>query len=132
MGSCLTRDDRVHEAHREVEEAIKRKGTCTATDESEAKSKFDGDKSMLRLRVRRESRIVNVEPRGEVLRIKVLVTQGELKQISNFQKDFKYSSVGQSVAAMKLRRPRVCDVGTNDVRINGNWQPSLDSISEDH
>ncbi|KAJ0113007.1 hypothetical protein Patl1_02035 [Pistacia atlantica] len=88
-------------------------------------------KSMVRLRVRRESRIVDVEPKGEVLRIKVLVTQEELKQILNYNKDFKYSSVEQLVTAMKLRRPSICEVGTNHDRMNSNWRPALESIPED-
>ncbi|XP_031278637.1 uncharacterized protein LOC116137088 [Pistacia vera] len=134
MGNCLIRDNKAlarnagDESQREVEETI---GTFTATDESEAKSKFDGGKSMVRLRVRRESRIVDVEPKGEVLRIKVVVTQEELKQILNYNKDFKYSSVEQLVTAMKLRRQSICEVGTNNDRMNNNWRPALESIPED-
>ncbi|KAJ0053566.1 hypothetical protein Pint_02044 [Pistacia integerrima] len=86
---------------------------------------------MVRLRVRRESRIVDVEPKGEVLRIKVVVTQEELKQILNYNKDFKYSSVEQLVTAMKLRRQSICEVGTNNDRMNNNWRPALESIPED-
>lgn len=121
-----------HEPQREVEETIKRMETLTATNQSEAKSRFDGGKSILRLRVRRENRIVDVEPKGEVLRLKVVVTQEELKQILNYKKDFKYSSVEQLVTAMKLRRRSICEVGTDEDGINSNWRPALESIPEDH
>ena len=73
--------------------------------------------------------------RSGVVRIRMVVTQEELKQILDYKKsDSKFSSVEQLLREMRLRGRSVFQVEKNygNCGINGSWSPALESIPEDH
>lgn len=73
---------------------------------------------------------------GGAVRIRVVVTREELKQILNFRKNINYSSVEQLVSALRLRarsRPDEGGTASTDGGIMcGSWKPRLGSIPEEH
>ncbi|XP_011047269.1 PREDICTED: uncharacterized protein LOC105141672 [Populus euphratica] len=107
-----------------------------------AKIERGGKAKMVRFRLNEE---VNVDKDGDLgdetaskgggaVRIRVVVTKEELKQILNFRENINYSSVEQLVSALRLReRSRPDEGGTStDGRIMcGGWKPLLGSIPED-
>ncbi|KDP25835.1 hypothetical protein JCGZ_22865 [Jatropha curcas] len=64
---------------------------------------------------------------GEGVKIRLVVTKEELKQILNLKKEMNYSSVEQLLEILRLssRRRRY-----KSGMVNENWKPSLDSIPE--
>lgn len=94
-----------------------------------------GKRKMVRFKQCEESNVDKNgrrESKGGAVRIRVVVTKEELKQILNYGKDSKYPSVENLVSAMRLRDRRIHDVGTIDGGINSSWKPDLESIPEDH
>ncbi|PON83841.1 hypothetical protein TorRG33x02_203920 [Trema orientale] len=76
------------------------------------------------------------DPHGDsksgVVRIRLVVTQEEFKQILNYKKnkDSKFSSVEQLLNEIKLRgRSSVFEVENKSD--HGSWSPALESIPED-
>ncbi|KAG5252063.1 hypothetical protein OIU76_008278 [Salix suchowensis] len=65
---------------------------------------------------------------GGAVRIRVVVTREELKQILNFRKNMKNSSVEEIIGALRLRERRA-DRGEI---MSSSWKPVLDSIPEEH
>uniref|UniRef100_A0A803QJV1 Uncharacterized protein n=1 Tax=Cannabis sativa TaxID=3483 RepID=A0A803QJV1_CANSA len=68
-------------------------------------------------------------------RVRLVVTQQELKQILNYKKnnDCKVSSLEQLLSEMKLsRRSKVLEVEEKSSDNNGTWSPALETIPEDH
>ena len=103
-----------------------------------------GKAKMVRFRLNEE---VNVDKDGDLgdetaskgggaVRIRVVVTREELKQILNFRKNINYSSVEQLVSALRLRarsRPDEGGTASTDGGIMcGSWKPRLGSIPEEH
>ncbi|KAJ6710786.1 hypothetical protein OIU74_011615 [Salix koriyanagi] len=64
---------------------------------------------------------------GGAVRIRVVVTREELKQILNFRKNMKNSSVEEIIGALRLRERRA-DRGEI---MSSSWKPVLDSIPEE-
>ncbi|KAJ1404323.1 DUF4228 domain protein [Sesbania bispinosa] len=67
--------------------------------------------------------------RGSV-RIRVVMTQEELKRMVDCKDDAQHISLEQLLGAMKLRGGRICEVGKCHGGIN-SWRPALQSIPED-
>lgn len=102
-----------------------------------------GKAKMVRFRLNEE---VNVDKDGDLgdetaskgggaVRIRVVVTREELKQILNFRKNINYSSVEQLVSALRLRersRPDEGGASTDGGIMCGSWKPRLGSIPEEH
>ena len=63
--------------------------------------------------------------RSGAVRIKVVVTQEELKRILSYEKDSQKTTLEQLLSAMKLRGRGKYEGDTN------TWRPSLESIPED-
>ncbi|XVF43381.1 hypothetical protein PTKIN_Ptkin02bG0035900 [Pterospermum kingtungense] len=74
------------------------------------------------------------ESKNGVVRIRLVVTQKELKQILSCSKDLKDSSMEQLIRVMKSRGSRVCEGGStsDDGFHHGAWRPALESIPEEH
>ncbi|XVE91752.1 hypothetical protein REPUB_Repub01dG0038400 [Reevesia pubescens] len=79
------------------------------------------------------------ESKNGVVRIRVVVTQKELKQILSSRKDLKQSSMEQLIRVMKLRGSRVISHKAgrtsdddDDGCFHGGWRPALESIPEEH
>ncbi|KAG8498779.1 hypothetical protein CXB51_005211 [Gossypium anomalum] len=69
------------------------------------------------------------ESKNGVVRIRLVVTQEELKQILSSKKDLRQSSMEQLIKAVKLRGVRVSEDGRTS---DGAWRPALESIPEEH
>lgn len=128
MGNCLASNNKV-----------------LAEDDEQVKNANKINRKRVRLRLQEErseigggnfggnNNIKNGESKSNgVVRIKLVVTQEELKQILSYKNGgSKFSSVEQLLSEMKLRRS-VLEVGKIDRTVNGSWSPVLESIPEDH
>jgi len=72
---------------------------------------------------------------GGAVRIRVLVTREELKQILDFRKNINYPSVEQMIGALRLRERRTDQAGESRdggvIMSSSSWKPVLGSIPED-
>ncbi|EXB83384.1 hypothetical protein L484_001992 [Morus notabilis] len=95
------------------------------------------NKNRVRLRLQEGNNIGNSsETNSGVVRIKLVVTQEELKQILNYKSrsGSNFSSVEQLLSEMKIVRGRsVSEVDKSDhgTIVHGSWSPTLESIPED-
>ncbi|TKY66968.1 hypothetical protein E2542_SST09859 [Spatholobus suberectus] len=64
------------------------------------------------------------------VRIRVVMTQEELKRMLRFKDEAQHTSLEQLLDAVKLRGGRISEVGVYGEGMN-SWKPSLDSIPED-
>lgn len=64
------------------------------------------------------------------VRIRVVMTQEELKRMLKCKDEAQHTSLEQLLNAVKLRGGRISEVGECEERMN-SWKPSLDSIPED-
>ncbi|OMO75495.1 hypothetical protein CCACVL1_16156 [Corchorus capsularis] len=87
-------------------------------------------KKMVRFKLNEENQ---GDSKNGVVRIRLVVTQKELKQILSCRKDLKQqnSSMEQLIKVMKLRGIRVSDDDHED-GFHGGWRPALESIPEEH
>ncbi|CAK7348971.1 unnamed protein product [Dovyalis caffra] len=70
---------------------------------------------------------------GGAVRIRVVVTKEELKQILSFRESINNSSVEQLISSLRLRERSWTDqVGSSDggIMSTGSWKPVLGSIPE--
>jgi hypothetical protein len=72
---------------------------------------------------------------GGAVRIRVLVTREELKQILDFRKNINYPSVEQMIGALRLRERRTDQAGESRdggvIMSSSSWKPVLGSITEE-
>lgn len=90
------------------------------------------NKNRVRLRLQEG----NSETNSGVVRIKLVVTQEELKQILSYKSrsGSNFSSAEQLLSEMKIMRGRsVSEVDKSDhgTIVHGSWRPTLESIPED-
>ncbi|KAB1201965.1 hypothetical protein CJ030_MR8G005347 [Morella rubra] len=144
MGSCLSSSSTKTSEKGEKEEVTSEAEVVEEITESSIRSKLEpvkqleadaGTKKMVRFKLQ-EGENVDKGNRGEsrsgVVRVRMVVTLKELKQILDSEENTKYSSMEQLVSAMKLRGRRICEVRTSDAGVNSPWRPALESIPEDH
>ncbi|KAF5481072.1 hypothetical protein F2P56_001759 [Juglans regia] len=143
MGSCLSSDirtatqDEKEELPKGEEEVVEQTESCPRPESEPVKLlQADGaKKKMVRFKLQEDDDNVgrgstdHGDSRSRVVRIRVVVTLKELKQILNSEENFQYSSVEELVSAMKLTRSRTCKAKTSD---GDSWRPALASIPEDH
>ncbi|KAF5726448.1 hypothetical protein HS088_TW22G00126 [Tripterygium wilfordii] len=107
---------------------------------SEIKKNVEGEnikkKKMVRFKLQEQGSCVDEGGHGQskdgAVRIRVLLTKEELKQILNCKQGFKDSSLEQFLNVMKLRkRIGILEARRSDGGFNGNWRPTLESIPED-
>lgn len=103
-----------------------------------------GKAKMVRFRLNGEVNIVDKDgdlgdetgsKGGGAVRIRVVVTRKELKQILNLRENIDYSSVEQLVRDLRLRersRPDEGGAGTDGGIMCGRWKPLLGCIPEEH
>ncbi|XP_062104672.1 uncharacterized protein LOC133815931 [Humulus lupulus] len=155
MGNCITNkhqisgedvdyDHEVRDSKKELSEAE----AALSPSKLEDLKKLAKKKNRVRFKVEEEEDHQDGEPKcsssiggadhkdskSGVVRIRLVVTQEELKQILNYKKnkDSKVSSVEQLLSEMKLsRRSRVLEVDEKSSD-HGSWSPALESIPEDH
>lgn len=159
MGNCL-RSNRViaqeekHELPKEVE-AMKNTRSTLPPSKSDPKKDIDGRKrktvrfklseeaiskeeeesqKTVRLQVLEDANNKGdqADRKGTVVRIKVVLTQRELKQILSNDKNSKFSSVEQFLSAMKMRSRSFSHDRVSDENVDPSWKPALESIPEDH
>ncbi|GMJ13407.1 hypothetical protein HRI_005009900 [Hibiscus trionum] len=126
MGNCFTTNKTVYS-----NEATKDIGNVTVSEES------DGLNTKMKKKKKVES--FRSGKRGEskngVVRIRLVVTQEELKQIiMSSGKDLKQPSMEQMMRVLKLRGVRVSEEDgrrTRDGEFHGGWRPALESIPEE-
>ncbi|XP_041003191.1 uncharacterized protein LOC121248713 [Juglans microcarpa x Juglans regia] len=142
MGSCLSseirtaKQDKKEELPKGEEEVVEQTESCPRPESEPVKLlQADGaKKKMVRFKLQEDDDNVgrgstdHGDSRSGVVRIRVVVTLKELKQILNSE-NFQYSSVEELVSAMKLKRSRTCKAKTSD---GDSWRPALESIPEDH
>ncbi|EOY01467.1 Uncharacterized protein TCM_011341 [Theobroma cacao] len=92
---------------------------------------------MVRFKLNEESnadRGRQAESKDGVVRIRLVVTQKELKQILSSRKDLKHTSAEGLIRVMKLRGIRISEGGrtSDDDGFHGGWRPALESIPEEH
>ncbi|XVE85649.1 hypothetical protein DITRI_Ditri17bG0107300 [Diplodiscus trichospermus] len=131
QGSCQA------EVIKETEKIITASNLGGAAKVAEIKS--NKKKKVVRFKLNEENSVEGGkqgEPKNGVVRIRVVVTQKELKQILSSRKDLKHSSMEQLVKVMKLRGIRVSEAGrrcdNDDDGFHGAWRPALESIPEEH
>ncbi|KAF5741437.1 hypothetical protein HS088_TW10G00434 [Tripterygium wilfordii] len=134
MGSCFTSKKIIQEETFEPQ--------MLAVSRSQDKKNVEAPKikkKVVRFKLQEQqiSTPVDEECHGEskdgAVRIRLVLTKEELKQILSCKKDFKHPSLEQIVNVMKLRRRiNLLEARTStDGGLNGNWRPSLESIPED-
>ncbi|XP_011048784.1 PREDICTED: uncharacterized protein LOC105142721 isoform X2 [Populus euphratica] len=149
MGNCLTSSKIVSqnaklEQQSEADQELMIEETTTSLASSKIeRPKHGGKARMVRLGLDEE---VNVGKDGEMgetttskgggaVRIRVLVTREELKQILDFRKNINYSSVEQMIGALRLRERSTDQVGASSdggvIMSSSSWKPVLGSIPEE-
>jgi hypothetical protein len=128
MGICLSNTNTLLQAEK-AEEVVEQTESFAAVDDGKKKKK----KKMVRFKLQEDDSTVGrgrSDDRGDsgsgVVRIRVVVTLEELKQLLDCKDSFKQSSVEQLVSAMKLRGRRV-----SADQVDDGWRPALESIPED-
>ncbi|PON68729.1 hypothetical protein PanWU01x14_093360 [Parasponia andersonii] len=153
MGNCLRKNNKIlgedvdeQESPRKLaEQAVAlEQNTSTSTSHSKPEDLKDAEKKnrvRFKLQDLEEKRTIGGgrglnDPHGDsksgVVRIRLVVTQEELKQILNYKKnnDSKFSSVEQLLNEIKLRgSSSVFEVENKSDR--GSWSPALETIPED-
>ncbi|KAK8529117.1 hypothetical protein V6N13_102048 [Hibiscus sabdariffa] len=157
MGNCFTSNkiasQNVHDNPNEAHEFIKEMGNVTVSNKEGAAEESDGvnkkkkkkrKRKVVRFKLNEENGVddgsgKHGESRNGVVRIRLVVTQEELKQIIlSSGKDLKQPSMEQLVKVMKLRGVRVSEGGRtsndddDDGGFHGGWRPALESIPEEH
>jgi hypothetical protein len=130
MGICLSNTNMLLQAEK-AEEVVEQTESFAADDDGKKKKK---KKKMVRFKLQEDDSTVGrgrSDDRGDsgstgVVRIRVVVTLEELKQLLDCKDSFKQSSVEQLVSAMKLRGRRV-----SADQVDDGWRPALESIPED-
>jgi uncharacterized protein YlzI (FlbEa/FlbD family) len=129
MGICLSNTNTLLQAEK-AEEVVEQTESFAADDDGKKKKK---KKKMVRFKLQEDDSTVGrgrSDDRGDsgsgVVRIRVVVTLEELKQLLDCKDSFKQSSVEQLVSAMKLRGRRV-----SADQVDDGWRPALESIPED-
>ncbi|KAL4360928.1 hypothetical protein GQ457_04G010470 [Hibiscus cannabinus] len=149
MGNCFTSNkiasqndqDNPQSCSNEAHEFIKETGNITVSNKEGAARESDGvkkkKKKVVRFKLNEENGDddgsgKHGESRNGVVRIRLVVTQEELKQIIlSSGKDLKQPSMEELVRVMRLRGVRVSEGGrTSDD--DGGWRPALESIPEEH
>ncbi|CAK9140939.1 unnamed protein product [Ilex paraguariensis] len=132
MGNCMM-SGKILAQHEKEEpqktaEVMELKGSATSSTLLGSAPPIDGGKKKtVRFRLHEgdaDDRKSYSNTKGGVVRIRLVVTQTQLRHILN--NESKYTSVEQLLGAIKLRSRRI-----SQARING-WKPVLDSIPEDH
>ncbi|XVF85663.1 hypothetical protein PTKIN_Ptkin17bG0134400 [Pterospermum kingtungense] len=137
MGNCLTSNNKI-QAENDQDEAIKEtgkvitglEGAAEVADGVMTKKKKKQKKKIVRFKLDEENYVdggKQGETKNGVVRIRVVVSQEELRQILSSRKDLKQSSMEELVRVMKLRGTRVSEDG-----FHGAWRPALESIPEEH
>jgi hypothetical protein len=126
MGICLSNTNTLLLQDEKAEEVVEQRESFAADD---GKKK----KKMVRFKLQEDDSTVGrgrSDDHGDsgsgVVRIRVVVTLEELKQLLDCKDSFKQSSVEQLVSAMKLRGRRV-----SADQVDDGWRPALESIPED-
>ncbi|XWS64109.1 hypothetical protein CRYUN_Cryun06bG0158700 [Craigia yunnanensis] len=146
MGNCLTSNKILAENDQDEpqgcsqEEVIKETGKVMASNLEGAAEVADGveikKKKVVRFKLNEENNVdrgKQGESKNGVVRVRLVVTQKELKQILSSRKDLKHSSMEQLIRVMKLRGTRISEAGrTSDDGFHGPWRPALESIPEEH
>ncbi|KAK6252061.1 hypothetical protein QUC31_013781 [Theobroma cacao] len=147
MGNCLTSNKIVAQNDQPEPqgcraEVIVETGKVTASKLEGAEVAADGGekikkKKMVRFKLNEESnadRGRQAESKDGVVRIRLVVTQKELKQILSSRKDLKHTSAEGLIRVMKLRGIRISEGGrtSDDDGFHGGWRPALESIPEEH
>ncbi len=148
MGNCLSNKSlalvkKEEELPSEAEMVEQTEPTFTPSSKLEASVKSvetKKKKKMVRFKLEEDNNVGgrrsdHSASRSGVVRIRVVVSKKELKEILDCKEGFKYSSVEQLVNAMKLRGRRISEVRTSTTDqggINSSWKPDLESIPEDH
>ncbi|KAF9688293.1 hypothetical protein SADUNF_Sadunf02G0182500 [Salix dunnii] len=151
MGNCLasskivSQNAKLEQQSEEDEVLIKQAATSLASSRRESPKQAErGKAKMVRLGLDEGVKFGKDGEMGETttskgggtaVRIRVVVTREELKQILNFRKNIKNSSVEEIIGALRLRERRVDQVGTSSDRgviLSSSWKPVLDSIPEEH
>ncbi|KAF3443690.1 hypothetical protein FNV43_RR13380 [Rhamnella rubrinervis] len=155
MGNCLRSNKVLVEAHNDAlipkeEEAIKEEtqpAICSTTPSKLESIKEGKKKKVVRFRLPEDEQEKELEENKEninnssngedsnrgVVRIKLVLTREELKQVVDFMngsdQDDHSSSVQQFLNVIKSRGQRVSEA--REGLANGSWRPVLESIAED-
>lgn len=144
MGNCLTSNNKIL-AENDEEEGTQ--GRCQAeamkaTNLGGAEIKKKKVKKVVRFKLDEENNNgdrgneLDDQSKNGVVRIRVVVSQEELKQILSSRKDLKQSSMEQLVRIMKSRVSEAAgrrrSGNDNDDGFHGAWRPELESIPEEH
>ncbi|KAK8627694.1 hypothetical protein V6N13_135298 [Hibiscus sabdariffa] len=146
MGNCFTSNKIAYSENDSQScsnEAIKETGNVAVSDMESASEESDGvnsKKKVARFKLSAETggddrSGKQGESKNGVVRIRLVVTQEELKQIiMSGGKDLKQPSMEQMMRVLKLRGVRVSEDGrTGDGgEFHGGWRPELESIPEEH
>ncbi|XP_039028972.1 uncharacterized protein LOC120163004 [Hibiscus syriacus] len=145
MGNCFTSNKIVSEQDdpqsriNEANEAIKETGNSTISNMEGAAEGSDGVnmkmKKVVRFKLNDDGSGEETESKNGAVRIRLVVTQEELKQIIlSSGKDLKQPSMEQLTRVLKLRGARVSGDGrrSDGGEFLGGWRPALESIPEEH
>ncbi|XP_038999432.1 uncharacterized protein LOC120124958 [Hibiscus syriacus] len=143
MGNCFTINKIVSQNGQDkANEAVKEMENTTVSNMEEAadeRSESDGvnmkkmmkKKKMVRFKLNDDGSGEQGESKNGVVRIRLVVTQEELKQIIlSSGKDLMQPSMEQLTRVLKLRGVRVS--GDDGDEFHGGWRPALESIPEEH
>ncbi|XVE74472.1 hypothetical protein DITRI_Ditri12bG0019700 [Diplodiscus trichospermus] len=152
MGNCLTSNKVLAENDQDDPQGCRQAeaitGKVTVSNLERAVEVADGgvkvnkkkEKKVVRFKLNEENNVdrgKHGESNNGVVRIRLVVTHNELKQILSCSKDhLKHSSMEQLIKVVKLRGTRISEAGRtiddDDDGFHGAWRPALESIPEEH
>ncbi|XP_054794894.1 uncharacterized protein LOC129312439 [Prosopis cineraria] len=143
MGNCLIRnnqisahdddiyDDAVVEQMKTSDSSFKSEPAAAMHEESMKKKKKHKKVSFELQNKDEERNGKQIRSRSGSVRIRLVVTQEELKRILSSENDTQQTSLEQLLSSVKLGGSRICEVTGDDDGAMNAWRPALDSIPED-
>ncbi|KAK7263526.1 hypothetical protein RJT34_31117 [Clitoria ternatea] len=123
MGNCFTSNKILAHHHQSYAEP---------KVEHVIKASSSSKQSMKKVRFKSQNDIIEEgDHRGSCgVRIRIVMTQEELKKMLSYKDDAQHTSLEQLLGAFKLRGGGISEVGEYNEYIN-SWRPALESIPED-
>lgn len=135
MGNCIANNKILSQDHHEsyIETKVDQMKTSSSSSKLETPRKKQCIEKKVRFKIENDDEDVRESDgncRSGTVRIRVVMTQEELKKLLSCKDDSQHTSLEQLLGAMKLRGGKISKVGEYDGDIN-SWRPALESIPED-
>lgn len=135
MGNCFANNKILAQDHESYIETKVEQMKTSSSSKLETPRKKQCIEKKVRFKIENDDEGVlgsNGNCRSGTVRIRVVMTQEELKKMLSCKEDSQHTSLEQLLGAMKMRGGQISKVGSeyDDGGIN-SWRPALESIPED-